>query len=73
MSWTGPVYNGNVAHTKRSEACISQPTSGYPFYYAQDLAGSNIGYLDGSANWVDFRDLSVMKDVDFMLYDPRRR
>ena len=73
MSWTGPVYSGNVAHTRRSEAILSQPTSGKPYHYAQDLAGSNIGYLDGSASWVNFDDLAVMKDVDFMLYDPRRR
>jgi prepilin-type N-terminal cleavage/methylation domain-containing protein len=73
MSWTGPVYAGQVSHRASGEEMASQPTSGYPFFFAPDLEGLNIGYADGSAAWVSFADAAIVKDVDFMLYDPRRR
>ncbi len=73
MQWTGPVYLGQVSHRAGGEGMVSQPTSPYPFFYAPDIEGLNVGYIDGSAGWVAFRDAAIIKDVDFMLYDPRRR
>ena len=73
MQWTGPVYAGQVSHRSSGEYVSSQPVSSYPFFYAPDIEGLNVGYVDGSAQWVSFTDAAIIKDVDFMLYDPRRR
>lgn len=72
-SWTGPVYYGNVPHRSSGEEVASQPTSWYPFFYAPDIEGLNVGYADGSSAWVPFSEAAIVKDIDYMLYDPRRR
>ncbi len=71
MSWTGPGYSGWVSHRMSSEYVTRAVVSSIPFGGTPDIQGINAGAVDGSARWVKFRDCGIVKDVDFMLFDPR--
>ena len=64
-------WGGYLPHYGPSETMGYVPIGTFPGApVLNDFKGINVFYLDGSAKWNRFSGMSILKDVDYIYYDP---
>lgn len=70
MAYTSPNpwWCGWMPHGLDEETGVAVPSYMGPFKDVA-VAGLNMGFVDGSARWVPWKDLGAIRDIDWCYYD----